>query len=229
MYIYISYIHICLGSRACPNDLVQRQPSERSITLKSPKGHSRIPPNSWIQALSVHTCDTLGPSANPNVQTAEFKATVRTASWPCCCKGDRSPTAHSKGTPGSRILETRTPIIKQTGLSLGKRALAQGGRPLCPGNRNQRVTSQQDSWKNEYIQKISNRNGRIAHIAGNTYAHPFSTQQAIGTIHIDVYIYKLYTHLPRFTGLSQRPCTTSAVRTIYNAEVAEDSFTMTCS
>ena len=37
MYICISYIHICLGSRACPNDLVQRQPSERSITLKSQK------------------------------------------------------------------------------------------------------------------------------------------------------------------------------------------------
>ena len=51
----------------------------------------------------------------------------------------------------SRILETRTPIIKQTGLSLGKRALAQGGRPLCPGNRNQRVTSQQDSWKTNYL------------------------------------------------------------------------------
>ena len=83
------------------------------------------------------------------------------------------------------------------------------------------------SRNNEYIQKISNRNGSIAHIAGNTYAHPFSTQQAIGTIHIDVYIYKLYTHLPRFTGLSQRPCTTSAVRTRYNAEVAEGSFTMT--
>ena len=33
--------HIWLGSRACPNDLVQRQPSERSITLKSQKGHSR--------------------------------------------------------------------------------------------------------------------------------------------------------------------------------------------
>ena len=33
MYIYISYIHICLGSRACPNDLVQRQPSERSRKL----------------------------------------------------------------------------------------------------------------------------------------------------------------------------------------------------
>ena len=103
-YIYISYIHICLGSRACPNDLVQRQPSERSITLKSPKGHSRIRPNSWIQALSVHTCDTLGPSANPNVQTAEFKATVRTASWPCCCKGDRSPTAHSKGIPVAMVM-----------------------------------------------------------------------------------------------------------------------------
>ena len=69
------------------------------------------------------------------------------------------------------------------------------------------------SRNNEYIQKISNRNGSIAHIAGNTYAHPFSTQQAIGTIHIDAYIYKLYTHLPRFTGLSQRPCITSAVRT----------------
>ena len=81
------------------------------------------------------------------------------------------------------------------------------------------------SRNTEYIQKISNRNGSIAHIAGNTYAHPFSTQQAIGTIHIDAYIYKLYTHLPRFTGLSQRPCTTSAVRTRYNAEVAEGSFT----
>ena len=44
------------------------------------------------------------------------------------------------------------------------------------------------SCNNEYIQKISNRNGRIAHIVGNTYAHPFSTQQAIWTIHIDVYI-----------------------------------------
>jgi hypothetical protein len=70
---------------------------------------------------------------------------------------------------------------------------------------------------------------RLTHIAGNTYAHPVSTQQAIGTIHIYVYKYKLYTHLPRFTGLSQRPCTTSAVRTRYNAEVAEMSFTMTCS
>ena len=49
------------------------------------------------------------------------------------------------------------------------------------------------SRNNEYIQKISNRNGSIAHIAGNTYAHPFSTQQAIGTIHIDVYIYVIYT------------------------------------
>ena len=82
------------------------------------------------------------------------------------------------------------------------------------------------SRNNEYIQKISNRNGSIAHIAGKTYAHPFSTQQAIGTIHIDVYIYKLYTHLTRFTGLSQRPCTTSAVRTLYNTEVAEGSFTI---
>ena len=158
----------------------------------------------------------------------------------------------TKHVPASHITNPRNenPIIKQTGLSLGKRALAQGGRPLCPGNRNQRVTSQQDSWKtnylyphpdpypaacpdpyptvcyapfphsyptyryarmglglkvamalpadgvaynisrnNEYIQKISNRNGSIAHIAGKTYAHPFSTQQAIGTIHIDVYIY----------------------------------------
>ena len=78
------------------------------------------------------------------------------------------------------------------------------------------------SRNNEYIQKISNSHGSIAHIAGKTYAHPFSTQQAIGTIHIDVYIYiyKLYTHLTRFTGLSQRPCTTSAVRTLYNTEVA---------
>jgi hypothetical protein len=56
------------------------------------------------------------------------------------------------------------------------------------------------SRNNEYIQKISNRNGSIAHIAGNTYAHPFSTQQAIGTIHIDAYIYKLYTHLPGVHG-----------------------------
>ena len=38
MYIYIYKLYnICLGSRACPNDLVQRQPSERSITLKSQK------------------------------------------------------------------------------------------------------------------------------------------------------------------------------------------------
>ena len=39
-------------------------------------------------------------------------------------------------------------------------------------------------------------------------------------------MYKLYTHLTRFTGLSQRPCTTSAVRTLYNTEVAEGSFTI---
>ena len=51
------------------------------------------------------------------------------------------------------------------------------------------------SRNNEYIQKISNRNGSIAHIAGKTYAHPFSTQQAIGTIHIDVYIYISYIHI----------------------------------
>ena len=37
-------------------------------------------------------------------------------------------------------------------------------------------------------------------------------------------MYKLYTHLTRFTGLTQRPCTTSAVRTLYNAEVAEVVF-----
>ena len=50
MYIYISYIHICLGSRACPNDLVQRQPSERCITLKSQKGHSRWHVPSGLQS-----------------------------------------------------------------------------------------------------------------------------------------------------------------------------------
>ena len=50
MYIYISYIHICLGSRACPNDLVQRQPSERSITMKSQKGHSRWHVPSGLQS-----------------------------------------------------------------------------------------------------------------------------------------------------------------------------------
>ena len=50
MYIYISYIHICFGSRACPNDLVQRQPSERSITMKSQKGHSRWHVPSGLQS-----------------------------------------------------------------------------------------------------------------------------------------------------------------------------------
>ena len=44
MYIYIYifklYTHLS-GSRACPNDHVQRQPSERSITLKSQKSHLR--------------------------------------------------------------------------------------------------------------------------------------------------------------------------------------------
>jgi hypothetical protein len=56
----------------------------------------------------------------------------------------------------------------------------------------------------------------------NTTSHWDNTYRCI-------YIYKLYTHLPRFTALSQRPCTTSAVRTLYNDEVAEGSFTMTCS
>ena len=40
IYIFKLYTHLS-GSRACPNDHVQRQPSERSITLKSQKTHSR--------------------------------------------------------------------------------------------------------------------------------------------------------------------------------------------
>ena len=64
------------------------------------------------------------------------------------------------------------------------------------------------SRNNEYIQKISNRNGSIAHIAGNTYAHPFSTQQAIGTIHIDVYIYISYIHI----CLGSRACPNDLVQ-----------------
>ena len=74
------------------------------------------------------------------------------------------------------------------------------------------------SRNNEYIQKISNRNGRIAHIAGNTYAHPFSTQQAIGTIHIDVYIYISYIHI----CLGSRACPNDLVQ----RQPSERSITM---